>query len=398
MANNNFMKGKWVKVFLADVIDSAPYIKASKSYFAAQLKGKKVGDNCYCVLRDSGKVTDGLAIKSGDIKDIDEKQVKITLKNKKNCVALDVLEEITEIEDFKTEIADTYGVHLGAEIQKDVIASTIFDASTASVNSNGWVALSQAIAHLKASRVGGKIVGFLDPVAESTLSVNALNNWHFNLTPQGQKMYADASIGTFQQAEFVYANDIPVIEGKTLSLTPTAVTQNDADGTVTLTVSAVSSAIPAGTPLTVEGAYACNIVGMKTNKPFAFIVQEDVQAGGTTIKLGRVEVTECGARNCYIEGVGEIADLVGKAFTNMLTDGTKYYVAQVRNTDALAFENVEMADLKGAENTTITLGGIKLKVTAHGDYNEMENNTRWDIAYGAKIVDNRMASLAYMEI
>ena len=46
MANNNFMKGKWAKVFLADVIDSAPYIKASKSYFAAQLKGKKVGDNC----------------------------------------------------------------------------------------------------------------------------------------------------------------------------------------------------------------------------------------------------------------------------------------------------------------------------------------------------------------
>ena len=39
MANNNFMKGKWAKVFLADVIDSAPYIKALMSYFSAYLKG-----------------------------------------------------------------------------------------------------------------------------------------------------------------------------------------------------------------------------------------------------------------------------------------------------------------------------------------------------------------------
>lgn len=393
----NFVNSKWAKVYLADVIDSMPYVKASKSYFASQMKGKKVGKTYSFVLRDAGKVTDELEISNGDLRDIEEREVKVTLKNKKNVVGLDVLESVVDIEDFKTEIADTYGVKLGAEIQKDVIANTLFDAATASVNENGWVAISKAIAFLKGSRVGGKVVGFMAPEAESGLTVDAFNGWHFGPSEKANKMYADAAIGTFHGCDFVYANDIPVIEGKTISLEPSAATQND-DGTVSLTVSALSAAIPAGTPLQVSGAKACNIVGMATSTPFAFVVQKDAAAGATKVVIGRVELSDCGSRNCYIEGADEVADLAGKTFTNMLTNGKSYYVAQARNNDALAFENAPLDDLVGAENSTVELGGIKLKTTVMGNTTSMKNITRWDIAYGAKIVDNRQASLAYFEV
>lgn len=414
---NKFINSKWAKVYLANLIDAMPYIKASKSYFADQMKGKKCGKTYSFVLRDSGKVTDGLAIASGDNKDILEKEVKVTLKNKKNVVSLDVLESVVDIESFDTEVGKPYGTHLGAEVQKDVIANTVFDASSAHIEgskvvnaslSSGWVPLSHAIAGIKSRRVGGKIVGFLDPVAESNLTVSALNSWRFTPSTKGEDFYGDGTIGKFQGGEFVYANDMPTVTGHT---PPTGYNVLEFDGlevsadgkyflkvdasyevTSTGTAGEVGQVIKAGNCFKIDGYKTCNSVGMPTNQDFAFIVQTDTKASDKKVEVQRVDIDEGGARNCFKTGVSDVA---GEA-DFLLAPGVDYNVAQVRTFDALGFENAPLDDLVGAENTTVEIGGIRLKQTVVGDVSSMENYTRWDIAYGDKIVDNREASLVYL--
>lgn len=394
---NKFINSKWAKVYLANVIDAMPYVKASKSYFADQMKGKKCGKTYSFVLRDSGKVSDGLAIASGDNKDVLEKEVKLTLQNKKNIVSLDVLESIVDVSDFNDEFAN-YAIHLGAEIQKTAIEGTIFDASTAHIEStNGWAPLSHAIAGLKSRRVGGSIVGFLDPVAESNLSVNALNNWSFAPSQKGEQFYADGSVGKFQGSEFVYANDLPQITGKTVSAN-NVVSASESGGVYNLALSgAIGVDLEAGTPFHVAGAKVCNSVGMPTNQDFAFIAQENITSADTSIKVQRIDIDEGGARNVFMTGVSALSGVSG-SLTCPLEPGVPYSVAQVRTNDVLAFENAPLDDLVGAENSTVEVGGIKLKTTVLGNSQNMENLSRWDIAFGTTIVDNRESSLVYLKV
>lgn len=171
---HSFTNSKFLKVFLADVIDAMPYLKDSKSHFASEMKGKKAGKSYYFSLNDAGHPQEGLAIdRSGADSgkgEVNEKQVKMTLSNMHSFVDLNVLDSITELVDFETEIGQTYGIRLGAEYQKKAIEKTIWDASVAFVNdSNPWKALSAASSHMKGVRVGSKVVGYLDPVAEGSL-------------------------------------------------------------------------------------------------------------------------------------------------------------------------------------------------------------------------------------
>lgn len=398
---HSFTNSKFLKVFLADVIDAMPYLKDSKSHFASEMKGKKAGKTYYFSLNDAGHPTDGLAISgtertngNGDVK---EAQVSMTLANMHSFVDLNVLDSITELVDFEDQIGKTYGIRLGAEIQKKVIGKTIFDASVAFVDDyNPWKALSAASSHMKSVRAGSKVVGFFDPVAEASLTVDALNGFTFGPSERGQKFYADASVGKFQGAEYVYCTDLPMVTGATRSLTISSVSESNGETEVTLSAAA---SLKAGEALylTVSSkpAMACNAVGMPTNNKFVLVVKEDTSSS-TKFKCGRICVEDIGSRNCYIAGVTALSGLSGGTLTNVLTNGKKYFVAQVRTSDVMNFDNVDLDELLGAENKSITIGGVKLKVTVYGDGDLMRNTTRWDICYGCVIVDNRFAGLAYI--
>lgn len=398
---NSFVNAKALKLFLAKMVDAAPYIRASKGHFKGDLKGKKPGKSYNLYLTDAGNVTDGLAIQSGDDASVEEREVTITLQNKKTLVDLNVLESIVDIESFKDEVAEPYGVRLGAEIQKSVIAKTFFQGSTAFVGTNGWDAMATANAHLRSIRQGAKLVSFIDPMAATGLTVNALNNWHFGPSNKGQDFYGDNSLGKFSGSEYVEVTDIPMIAGKTLSLTiaSAAASENDNNvGGIKLTLSAATgSAIPAGTPLVLEGAKACNVVGMPTNAQFVCFVQKDATASDTDIEVGRIELKDIGSRNCFIEGASALADLAGKTLTNLLENGKDYYAVQTRTEDVLDFTSVEMADLEGAKTQNASVGGIGIKWTTFGKFDNMTNQARADVCYGTGIVDNRLVSIAYIE-
>lgn len=407
---NSFVNNKQAKLFLAKLIDAAPYLKASKGHFAGSFKGKKLGSNYFLYLNDAGNPTSGLEIQAGEDDSVQEREVLISLRHKKTLVGLDVLESVVDIEDFKNEIAEPYGVRMGAEIQKDAIAETYFDGATAFVSENGWSAMANANAHLRSIRQGAKLVSFIDPMAAANLTIDTLNNWHFGPSQKGQDFYGENSIGKFSGSEYVELTDTPKVTGATIELTITGAAKSDtveyaADNkTITfdnrngvkLTVAALEAAIPAGTPLVLEGAKAANVVGMPTNSNFVCFVKKAAKVGDTVLEVGRIELADIGSRNCVIEGASALSDLVGKKLNSILTAGKDYFVVQTRTEDVMEWDEVPLDDLVGAETKSANVGGIGLKVTTLGKFDNMKNSTRWDCAYSNGIVDNRLVSIAYI--
>jgi hypothetical protein len=404
---SSFINSKSVKIFIADVIDAMPYIKASVSHFADQIVGKKAGESYYFVLRDAGNPTEGLTIADGDDTTVVEKQVKLTIKNEKNVVDLNVLQSVVDVEDFKTEIADTYGLRLGAEIQKKVIETSYFKATVATYpnagSDNGWPALARATAHLRAIRNGAKVFGHLAPEAEANLSQSALNNFKFADSALGQKWYGENSIGRFGGADWAYVTDTPTVTIPAASAISgiSAASAVTADGVGTLYISGPTgntATLPAGLPLQLTSAYACNSVGMATNTKFSFILQSAVTLNGTALIPATVQslvAEDIGSRNIYISGV-TAASAVSGALTCPLSAGVVYDVAQVRCNEVMNWDNIPLDDIAGAETANEEVGGVKLKVTKFGNVGTMVNKTRWDVGYLAGIVDERLVVDAYL--
>ena len=408
---NAFVKSDYLKVFIADLIDAMPYLKASKSHFtASDIKGKKPGEVYNFGLRDSGSPTSGIAITAADRTTVDERKIWLAVRNKKSAVSLNTLESVVDIDQFDQEIGKTYGLNLGAEVQKDVLGISYFNANVAKVaTSNGWSALAAAIAHQRAARTGSQLFGYLSPEAEANLSVHSLNNWHFENSDLVQKFYKEASIGTFHMTNFAYVTDTPVVSVPakgfgtvTVSagadaVAPTKSLSGAVDRTA-LTVSALTVAIPAGTPFTIDGAYACDSLGRPLLRtPFSFVVQEDAAVGATKLYVQKVIVGNTGARNLYHASWTGVGDIKG-TLVCQLTNGVDYEVAQIRTSDTMNWDNIDLDPVVGGENTSETFGGVKIQVAKYGNGDARANTTRWDCAYLAGIVDNRLASLAYIPV
>lgn len=408
---NAFVKSDYLKVFVADLIDAMPYLKASKSHFtASDIKGKKPGEVYNFGLRDSGSPTSGIAITAADRTTVDERKIWLAVRNKKSAVSLNTLESVVDIDQFDQEIGKTYGLNLGAEVQKDVLGISYFNANVAKVaTSNGWSALAAAIAHQRAARTGSQLFGYLSPEAEANLSVHSLNNWHFENSDLVQKFYKEASIGTFHMTNFAYVTDTPVVSvpangfGKVTvsagadAVSPTTSLSGAVDRTA-LTVSALTVAIPAGTPFTIAGAYACDSLGRPLLRtPFSFVVQEDAEVGATTLYVQKVIVGNTGARNLYHASWTGVGDIAG-TLVCQLANGVDYEVAQIRTSDTMNWDNIDLDPVVGGENTSETFGGVKIQVAKYGNGDARANTTRWDCAYLAGIVDNRLASLAYIPV
>lgn len=408
---NAFVKSDYLKVFIADLIDAMPYLKASKSHFtASDIKGKKPGEVYNFGLRDSGSPTSGIAITAADRTTVDERKIWLAVRNKKSAVSLNTLESVVDIDQFDQEIGKTYGLNLGAEVQKDVLGISYFNANVAKVaTSNGWSALASAIAHQRAARTGSQLFGYLSPEAEANLSVHSLNNWHFENSDLVQKFYKEASIGTFHMTNFAYVTDTPVVSVPangfgtvTVSagadaVAPTTSLSGAVDRTA-LTVSALTVAIPAGTPFTIAGAYACDSLGRPLLRtPFSFVVQEDAAVGATTLYVQKVIVGNTGARNLYHASWTGVGDIAG-TLVCQLANSVDYEVAQIRTSDTMNWDNIDLDPVVGGENTSETFGGVKIQVAKYGNGDARANTTRWDCAYLAGIVDNRLASLAYIPV
>lgn len=400
--NNGFINGKAVQLYIGRMIQSMPYLRASKPHFNDQIAGKKNGQDgtsYNMILRDAGTVGDGLSLTDSDRRNVVEIEVPMKLTIKHNVMALSTLESVVDLKDFKTEIADTYAPKLGFHVQKQVIDDTYFDACVAAVSdTNGWMPLSKIGATMKQVRQAAQLIGSMDPQVETNLSINALNNWKFGSTDKFKDFYEDAYIGRFNGVEYAYCTDIPQVDGKTISGTiSSAVVEMEPTTGRKCTKLTLGAAVtlPKGTPIKIAGAKACNHVGMPVSSDFIGFVQVAVN-NSATVYIQRIEMRDIGSRNCYVEGATDLTGLNGKAVSNLLTNGKTYYPVQVRTADTLNYDGIDLDDLASAENSSEKVGEVKMHVTKFGNGSEMKNTVRWDVAALIGICDNREVGIAYV--
>ena len=408
MAQNAFSKNSLATLVAIRAADAAAYLTVgARKYFKDQLVGKKNGQSYRFIIRDTGKVVDGLATNraGGDIKNIVEREVTLTLKPKHIQIETNSIEQVTDIE-WDKEIAEPNARKLMNKVVKDTIDQDFGKAGTVFAGS-GFAPLAQAGAHLM-SVTDEKLYGFCDPNVEAILTSNGQC-----FTPVGAPdLYSKGLLGNFHQVEYRAQRFLPnvtvsnALASATMSVTgyTTATSGSLASGNYdewgVLTVSGTSGvAIPRGLPIFVEGIMACDTVGDPTSQEHAFIVKEGVAAASNSaatidLKVAKVDNSVNSTRDVALADGSEASAISGKAYT---IDAGKYYMGIVRANGAFEFETLDKLPAEGANYEKQTVEGVTVHENKLVDIDNMENNTRWDVVSLAGVVEPRAVSYFYVK-
>lgn len=373
---------KLATVVALEVAKKAGFLKmASKDYFGSQINGKmKAGQSYDFILPDAGNTVDGLV---ADPRAIAERKVTLSIKSKVNSVETNALEGVTDLQ-WEKEIAKTYAANLINTILKEEVSKAAKEATTVFVGS-GFKPIAEAGAYLQ-SITTEDLQGFIDPMAQAVL---AANGQAFVPTGSPDALYGKGTLGNFQGVDYKaerWLDKVKVnltaesagVQGYTASTA-----QNDP---AKIQLSGVSGTIKAGTPIFVDGCYACDTIGMETNAPYAFIALGDVTANGV-ISAQPIYTANNGTRTC------SKAPEAGDSVT--LPDNGNYGLAYIRATDAYNFSQVDKLDIKLSKEAGVgDVDGLRVTCNQFTDGKSATNMTRWDMCYMAGTVEPRLVSVA----
>ena len=368
--NNTILTQKLATVVALEVAKNAGFLKlASKDYFGSQINGNmKAGQSYDFILPDAGNTVDGLV---ANPRDIEERKVTLTIKNKVNSVKTNALEGVTDIK-WEKEIGPSYAADLVNKTLKEEVNKAAKEANTCFVGS-GFKPIAEAGAFIQ-SITTEDTQGFIDPMAQAVL---AANGQAFVPTGAPDALYGKGTLGNFQGIDYKAERWLsPVKVNLTVA---SAGVQSYATGTSadTLTLSGVTGTIKAGTPIFVDGVYACDTIGMETNAPKAFIALEDSDNGA--VKVNPIHTANNGTRDT------SVAPSAGMSVT--LPDNGNYGLAYIRAKNAYNFSQVDKLDIKLSKEAAV--GDVDgLRVTS------AENLSRWDFTYMAGTVEPRLVTLA----
>ena len=380
--NNVIGTQKLATVVALEVAKKAGFLKmASKDYFGSQINGKmKAGQSYDFILPDAGNTVDGLV---ADPRAIAERKVTLNIKSKVNAVETNALEGVTDLQ-WEKEIAKTYAANLINTILKEEVSKAAKEATTVFVGS-GFKPIAEAGAYLQ-SITTEDLQGFIDPMAQAVL---AANGQAFVPTGAPDALYGKGTLGNFQGVDYKAERWLDKVKVN-LSAESAGVqgyTASTAQGDpAKLQLSGVSGTIKAGTPIFVDGCYACDTIGMETNAPYAFIALGDVTANGV-ISAQPIYTANNGTRTC--SKAPEAGDSVS------LPDNGNYGLAYIRATDAYNFSQVDKLDIKLSKEAGVgDVDGLRVTCNQFTDGKSATNMTRWDMCYMAGTVEPRLVSVA----
>lgn len=382
---NTIQTQKLAQVVALEVAKKAGFLKlASKDYFGSQINGNmKAGQSYDFILPDAGKTVDGLV---ADPRAISERKVTLEIKNKVNSVETNALEGVTDIK-WEKEIGPSYAANLINTIIKEEVDKAAKEATTVFVGS-GFVPLAQAGAYLQ-SITTEDLQGFVDPMAQAVL---ASNGQAFVPTGAPDALYGKGTLGVFQGIDYKAERFLSPVK---VNLTAdsagvqgyTASTGNGDPAKIQL--SGVTGTIKAGTPIFVNGCYACDTIGMETNAPYAFIAQGDVTANGV-ISAQPIFTADNGNRTC------SKAPSAGDTVT--LPENGNYGRAYIRAKDAYNFSQVDKLDIKLSKEAAVgDVDGLRVSLNQFTDGLSATNFSRWDMTYMAGTVEPRLVTMAYFK-
>ena len=388
---NNVITSKMTQILSLEMAKNAGFLKiGSRDYFSDQINGKmRTGHSYTFVIPDAGNVVEGLVISP---RAIDEKKVDLTIGNMNNSVRADALELVTDIK-WEDEVAKTYAGKLVNAIVRKEVEKAMPAVNTCFVG-EGFRPLAKAGAHLQ-SIVNEKIVGFINPQAQAIVTTNGQQ-----FQPVGTPdLYGKGDVGTFQGVTYTterFLKPLTIESGVVNALSAAKAKNLDADHLDELGLSGVTTAadtvLKAGTPIWVDGAFACDTVGDPTTIPYAFVVKEDVALSATavTAKVEPVQFKDVGSRSINTSALG------GKSISIPAT-GT-YHAALLRAEGSYDYTPVNTMEFMLSDKTAVgDTDGIKVFANAFTDGVSAINTVRWDAPYMAGQIEARGASLVYLK-
>ena len=390
---NDIVTSKLTQILSLEMAKKAGFLKiGSRDYFSDQINGKmRSGKSYQFVLPDAGNVIEGLVISP---RPIDEKKVELTITNMNNSVRADALECVTDIK-WEDEVAAQYAGKLVNAIVRKEVEKAMPAVNTCFVG-EGFRPLAKAGAHLQ-SIVNEKIVGFINPQAQAIVTTNGQQ-----FQPVGTPdLYGKGDVGNFQGVNYTserFLKPLTIEQGVVDALSAAKAKNLDADHLDKLSISAITTAadtpsLKAGTPIWVDGVFACDTVGDVTTVPYAFIVKTDtVLTGATTaeISVEPVQFKDVGSRSISTSALG------GKK-VSIPASGT-YHAALLRAEGSYDYTPVNTMEFMLSDKTAVgETDGIKVFANAFTDGTSAINTVRWDAPYMAGQVEARGASLVYLK-
>lgn len=379
---NTFVTNKKVDLVALRAAEAAQYLTVgSKSYFSDQLEGKRNGQSYEFVIRDAGEYATGMDM-TGKVSNLQERKVTKDIKLGNIVIDTNLLEKVTDVE-WEKEIAIPNGKKLINGVVKDVVESDLGLQNVAFVG-KGWLPIS------KASRFLGSIssedrYAFIDPMIDSIMAAGGKS-----FTPvDAEPLYKTGLLGSAFGAEFRESQFMPTIEISEALATElasaTVASYTPGDDVDTLTLSGVTEVIPAGTPLFVQGVYACDLVGDKTSSLKAFIAIEDATSGA--VKVRHVDFTGNGTKEATVQ------PKANDKLVNSIEAG-QYFTGIIRLDGAMEFDTLKKLDWSNAESTSEPVEGVTVHEGRAVDVITGSNKTRWTVASLAGIIDPR--AVAYI--
>lgn len=379
---NTFVTNKKVDLVALRAAEAAQYLTVgSKSYFSDQLEGKRNGTSYEFVIRDAGEYATGMDM-TGKVSNLQERKVTKDIKLGNIVIDTNLLEKVTDVE-WEKEIAIPNGKKLINGVVKDTVADDLGRQNVAFIG-KGWLPIS------KASRFLGSIssedrYAFIDPMIDSIMAAGGKG-----FTPvDAEPLYKTGLLGNAFGAEFRESQFMPTIEISEALATELAsatvasyTTGEDVD---TLTLNGVTEVIPAGTPLFVNGVYACDLVGDKTSSLKAFIAIEDATSGA--VKVRHVDFTGNGTKEATVQ------PKTNDKLVNSIEAG-QYFTGIIRLDGAMEFDTLKKLDWSNAESTSDPVEGVTVHEGRAVDVITGSNKTRWTVASLAGIVEPR--AVAYI--
>lgn len=392
---NSFQTNKRTELVALRAAESAGYLTiGSKKYLKDQLIGKRNGRSFDFVIRDAGEYQEGIDLSGTGPSDIIERKVTLGITTGNVLIQTDILDKVTDT-DWDREIAYPNGKKLVNGIVKKAVNDDLGWQNTAFVGA-GFQPLFKAQNFL-ASVSDAPRFGFIDPMINSVLSSNGQAFKPVEAEPMSKAGLMGELAGvTYRANQFM-----PMVSVSSALATDvasaTAITYAKVDEThATLTLTGVSSLIPKGYVVWVDGVYATDYVGDKTSALKAFVAYEDGTSAGV-MKIRPVAFKGTGTNDAH-NGNVEVCDVNGDPLTvaafNALTDikvleAGDYFGGFVRLDGTEEFETLNEIDASNADTKMASNEGLNVFENRAVDVIKGTNVTRWTVNSIGGIIEPR---------
>lgn len=410
-AVNGFVNAKHVERIAAVVADNMPYLAKSRSGLSQeQLKGKKFGTTYNLYLAPLATVRKGVCAEPESLKEV---ETPVHTENQHMAFELGAWDMDWNIGDFESEIAVPHGQSLAANIQKDIVESTVFCGAQAVVGDASFATLSDAAAALDEISVTGNIVSFLKPTIQGRISATGLARFLPNDVQAD--IYGRNYLGEYAGASQVELKELPeIVTPDSNGMAATITATKDASGDYFDEIREISgTGIVKGLAYTVEALDSdsnslgnvkiVDRAGLATDQDWVVIAQGKANGSGKAkIPYLRIAIQkEDSDGNLYVPK-GESnpnawvpAGAASFKLTPILDASTKYVIGQVRTENALVFDSYKFNDLPGSENSVKTVGGVTVKMSRFGDGQCLNEMVRIDAPYATALPIARDAVVVY---